>query len=390
MRSEAKHISAIVPLFHGYKYVAGICGMAERNICAMKAYGWREMSAELVFVDDSPSDMEDIVTLPVPGLSCKVVRHEKNEGIHKSRVDGLKEAGGDYILFLDQDDTISDDYFVSQIAALDAQDGDWVICNGIFRTSRLIYTGREAVENVLSERHYFTSLTEIISPGQVVLKRESIPGSWKTNILRNNYCDDALLWMLMKNAGKRLVFNDRVAYFHNEDGRNTSFAWNENVVALEELKNVIGQKNLLSGEYMALFRQAVDAEIAKQRAYGMLSEQYGILSSKEITGRLPGEDEGVVIYGFGFWGRKLYGLLEKNVDVRYVADKNICGFIDGVAVHSLSELEKIQDEKFKECTVCITVPCGGGEIRSYLGGLGFKNVIGIAEMFDYLMGEKDL
>lgn len=62
------------------------------------------------------SDMEVVVSY-----------NPQNLGIHKSRVNGINLAHGDYILLLDQDDSITDDYLKEQLNAIES--ADISVCN---------------------------------------------------------------------------------------------------------------------------------------------------------------------------------------------------------------------------------------------------------------------
>lgn len=64
---------------------------------------------EVIVVDDG----SDFPFLP-PYPSIKVFRHDKNKGVSAARNTGLKKAKGQYIVFVDSDDLVSEDY-VSQI-----------------------------------------------------------------------------------------------------------------------------------------------------------------------------------------------------------------------------------------------------------------------------------
>ena len=103
-----KRVSIIVPLYHGQKYINNLVSMVEKNRGVLSNC---EVELETIFVNDFPS--EDI---SVP-TNKEIVLHANpnNQGIHASRVNGLKLAPGDYILMLDQDDIISDHYIKSQL-----------------------------------------------------------------------------------------------------------------------------------------------------------------------------------------------------------------------------------------------------------------------------------
>ncbi len=377
-------ISVIVPLYKGKKYIKSIVDMMIRNKKFLDKYCVDEISIELVFVNDYPE--QDIFIDTTTEIICRVLCHSNNEGIHKSRVDGLVETKGDYIVFLDQDDKISDDYFYTQIKKLREQNADWVICNGLFRNNRLIYSCDQDVENLLNENHYFSDLTEIISPGQVMLKKSIIPDIWRDNILRKNYCDDAFLWLLLKNNGYILAYNDNEAYFHIEDGNNTSFSWRKNGEALSELKRVILCTNCLNPENTFLFCKAIEKEITKHNTFGRMDDIFKRLIGKNIGKNILSITNGyqIIIYGYGVWGRKLYRLIDNNgIRISAVIDMNIKGIIDGVIVYSPNEIGYHVSNTDNYLMIITPLICDD-DINNIISSCGVRKYITITEMLNRL------
>jgi glycosyltransferase involved in cell wall biosynthesis len=120
-------ISVIIPFYKGNVF------LMELKHCLDKAAEKLGEKIEVIIVNDSPeievaddvfrSEMYDYI----------LINNEHNVGIHKSRVIGLERANGLYILFLDQDDKINENFFVDMIAALVEDDSiAFVYANGVF------------------------------------------------------------------------------------------------------------------------------------------------------------------------------------------------------------------------------------------------------------------
>ena len=62
----------------------------------------------------------------------------------------------------------------------------------------------------------------IISPGQVLIRRDKIPAVWKNTRLSNNGADDWLLWLCMLGAGAELALNPEILFEHVVEGENES------------------------------------------------------------------------------------------------------------------------------------------------------------------------
>ena len=69
---------------------------------------WKDIEA--IFVDDASTDgCADFVESHYQDSRLKVIRHDRNKGPFISRLDGVDRASGDYVLFLDGDDSYSPD-----------------------------------------------------------------------------------------------------------------------------------------------------------------------------------------------------------------------------------------------------------------------------------------
>ncbi|WP_201779819.1 hypothetical protein, partial [Liquorilactobacillus vini] len=69
---------------------------------------------------------------------------------------------------------------------------------------------------------YFLYGNQIVSPGQCLIKKSSIPHEWLESKLDINGADDWLLWVMMLVKGKKFVMNDDYLYTHNNLEHNTS------------------------------------------------------------------------------------------------------------------------------------------------------------------------
>ena len=78
----------------------------------------------------------------------------------------------------------------------------------------------QAAAGNLKCQYYYNNL--IRSPGQVLIRRASIPVYWSEQIMKNNGSDDAFLWILMLCKGARAAYNEELVYEHVYTGENTS------------------------------------------------------------------------------------------------------------------------------------------------------------------------
>ncbi len=214
-------ISVIIPFYHGNAYINGLLAILQKNDELLRAE--TKQSMEVVIVNDSPD--EKVLLEPFEtAMQIRVVENEVNIGIHRSRVHGLEEAQGEYIFFLDQDDTIEDRFAVSQYQAIG--DCDFVIANGWMRMAdgetKPIYATEAMQKRCLALKTYYYYSNLIISPGQVLMKKDAVPQAWKTDILKRNGADDCYLWLLLLESGAVGAINTEQLYTHVYTGSNTS------------------------------------------------------------------------------------------------------------------------------------------------------------------------
>ena len=210
-------ISVIIPWYQGQRYLPGLLSMMERNAEILRDEAGKEM--EVLLVNDSPWEHPDVETETqryAAAYRLKVLTNPENSGIHATRVNGLNAAEGEFVQFLDQDDRITDRCLLSQYSSIG--DADFVIGNGYDGEQgggrHLIFanSAAQAAAGDLKCQYYYNNL--IRSPGQVVIRKSSIPAYWSEQIMINNGSDDAFLWILMLCSGARAVINKEIVYEH--------------------------------------------------------------------------------------------------------------------------------------------------------------------------------
>ena len=374
-------ISFIVPLFRGQKYISEIINNINEMIDYLKNNDYK---IELVFVNDDPGEKIVEIEEALSIGNVIIYNNETNIGIHASRVKGLELSSGQYVCFFDQDDYLDVSYLDKMIHCAINNNSDVVLCNGIYRSGRKIYDDDDAINAAVSNTEYFKSLISIISPGQAFIRRNAIPEGWIKYILSGNYCDDAFLWLLLKENDAKFDFVDDILYYHNENGHNQSFAWGNNAKALEELKLVINSNSLLCKEHLDDFLCAANNEISKHRFYANVDEKinYYIDHLDEFKWLLQKYMvEKLAIYGYGIIGKAFLGIVKEIKIGKVIAiDKNL-QYAEEVELYSLSEIiDSKKLEGVNDYSVIVTVGSGFEAIKNELLKAGFKNIYSIEEL----------
>lgn len=214
-----KDISVIIPYYKGNKYIPKIIEMINKNVSLLQ-----NKTVELIIVNDSPELPIDFNKQACQGYSVKLITNQKNQGIHRTRVNGLEHSEGKYVLFLDQDDEISDDALLTQLNSIG--DSDAVIGNGYYEDSEMnkiaLYKNKKQLGFVNRVSFYFYFGNVIASPGLSLIKKNAIPNLWKTTFMKTNGADDWLLWVSFLLDGKSFALNSKKIYVHKNVGHNTS------------------------------------------------------------------------------------------------------------------------------------------------------------------------
>lgn len=212
-------ISVITPFYEGDDYMKKYIDCMYANDKVLTEAGHE---LEVILVNDSPWKRLEAS----PNTIVKVITHDENRGIHQSRVDGLKVATGDYVMFLDQDDLIKDDGLLLMLKNAKKHPDRMIVANALLQQadgSELQWYRTNYHKAMVKDlKTYLTVGIQIISPGQCLIPRNMIPDFWCDHILQQNGADDYFLWILMLAAGSKFhIFNEDI-YIHVYTAKNLS------------------------------------------------------------------------------------------------------------------------------------------------------------------------
>lgn len=139
-------ISAIVPIYKVEEYL-------ERCVSSIINQSFREF--ELILVNDgSPDRCGEICDAYAAKDDRIKVIHKENGGLSDARNAGLKISQGEFIVFIDSDDWITESFFEKMLFVQSMTNADIVEC-GIIRTD--CFTAKKEIEEITLEyREYHT------------------------------------------------------------------------------------------------------------------------------------------------------------------------------------------------------------------------------------------
>lgn len=317
-------ISIIVPIYHGREYIDNM--IAQIEDCETESHG--KYTLELVFVNDSPEEL--IGRLLSEKIAIRVIETDRNRGIHGARVRGFSFCTGDYVLFLDQDDRILPTYFVSQLACLG--NGDAVVCR-LIHEGKQYYDTRMPFEQVITKKYIISVRNPIISPGQVLLRKDKISAIWRTVKLKNNGADDWLLWVCMMAEGCTFALNQEILFEHVVAGNNESINVTHMIDSERELYRIAAEKGILKDNELNDLYDAVQNAMADHikilskfqkmffvyDAWMNLYEQGVFIEDYLVENGI----HSVAVYGFSYLGKRLYRSFNQGkICVKYFIDIN--------------------------------------------------------------------
>ena len=211
------NISVIIPFYKGNKYLTGLKQSLE-NACI--SY---EGKVEVIVVNDSPNEKIEKTLIQSEKYDLVIVEHDVNYGIHKARVTGIGKAKGEYILLLDQDDKIKNEFFKEMCVPLNNNKSiAFAYANGLFEDSngksKLILNSYGKVYGAENYHTYLKVGNLLASPGQCLIRKSAIPKEWTEHIMRSNCADDFLLWILILRNQKAEYVN-KLLYEHITTGK---------------------------------------------------------------------------------------------------------------------------------------------------------------------------
>ena len=339
-------VSIIVPIYQGKKYIPKLIKMAE--MCQEKAQN--QQGIELILSNDDPHEKIE-ESLFSDTITIHILNTEINRGIQAARIRGLEAANGDFVVFLDQDDILYPDYINSQLSHLG--DADTAVCRCIHENQQF-YNADRKFEEVISKGYMMQKGNPIISAGQVLIRRTSVPKVWTENIMKTNCADDYLLWLCMMAQGAKFALNQDILFEHVVHGNNLSLDSRRELSSLEEMCDILSQNSVFDERGMKQIRSMCQHVLSER--IGLLEkfrEMFFVLNKMAVckeAGYTVGkylQSQGihrVCIYGAGYIGKRLAGeLKECNIETAFFIDRNAHYLTEEIPVYRLEEAPKEVD-----------------------------------------------
>ena len=215
---ETALISVIVPVYNVAQYL-------EKSIASIQQQTYQNL--EIILVDDGATDESGHLCEQIAEQDERIlVYHKENEGLSQARNDGLKQAHGDYVIFIDSDDYIHSEMIASLYQQLVKEDADVSSC-GVMN----VYANSESPQTE-NQDDYFVCDTETFLREYLI--GEKIPGTICNKLIKKEIAaqltfpkgliyEDAYYHFDLIKVAKKYVVNTKpyYYYFHRGDSITT-------------------------------------------------------------------------------------------------------------------------------------------------------------------------
>lgn len=249
-------VSIVVPFYDGNKYLERLF----RSIIKPAKLYSDIAKFEVVLVNDSPDIPILLPDLNDTNLEIVTCVNERNFGIQRTRIEGLRCAKGEWIIFLDQDDELVCDGFANQLRM--ALESDVVVGNGIYimgAVNKQIFKNKRVMQYLIRKKNFIKIRNLIPSPGECMIRKSVVPETWLNSIMENNGADDWLLWLTLFAKNANFLCNDELVYIHNDsEGQNLSANLDKMYVSGKEMYSILEERQLLKKNEYKQLKHAIE------------------------------------------------------------------------------------------------------------------------------------
>ena len=251
-------------------------------------------SLQIIIVDDNSDDETFAIAHEISKQEDRILLAKNpNKGAQSARNFGLSKAIGDYIKFLDSDDTISKSLIGNQVKLLSGKARFVAFCQWQHfeqHPGDLASVGRQTDRDYYSITEFFTDLwsSNMYPPHAWLLPRELVTprDKWDERLTQNQ---DGEYFSRILSKANAILFADGVAYYRKPNGLHTSqkrgaIHMQSQFIALESYMQVcrmLGNSHqLLDSLYLQVFSVAY-------RAATSLEEMEYLEDGIQMLGKVP-------------------------------------------------------------------------------------------------------
>lgn len=201
-------ISIVIAMYNSEKYIEN---------CVTSILNNRYTDFEIIIVDDGSTDNSLILCKKMEKDDSRIkVYYKENGGVSSARNLGIDMASGEYITFVDSDDTVTEEYLGLLNELIIQDDVEMGIC-GVYQNKRNIICADSKLVNEVWDREKV--MEEIFTPNSIAgylvnkIFKTSIIKEYHIYLNVNSYlCEDALFCLQYTMHIKHAIINNQPTY----------------------------------------------------------------------------------------------------------------------------------------------------------------------------------
>ena len=135
-------VSIIIPIYNAEHFI---------RRCIQSLINQSYKNTEIILVDDGSLDKSGLICdefVNSQHYNLIVIHHEKNQGVSKARLTGVENAHGEYVMFVDVDDTVQPQILDVLVVTALSENADMVSCGVLYRNDNEIYPEKRTITGV--------------------------------------------------------------------------------------------------------------------------------------------------------------------------------------------------------------------------------------------------
>ncbi len=206
-----KLVSVIIPAYNVEKYI---------EECLKSIENQNYANYEIIVVNDGSTDntLNVIKELAIKDNRIKII-NKPNTGVSDTRNFGLDEAKGDYIVFVDGDDYLADDYLSYMLSLIDDNEADFAFSLNCFTYKKEKQIKKEIVKQLSSEEATALLLSPRVMVGcwNKIYKREFLNNNKIRFLPKLRYGEGLQFITHVTLLTNKIICGNRKVYYYRRD-----------------------------------------------------------------------------------------------------------------------------------------------------------------------------
>lgn len=239
-------VSIIVPMYNAEKYI-------EKCITSLLEQTYK--NCEIIIVNDGSEDKssEIVEKIATQNVNIKII-NQKNRGVSVARNTGIKNANGDYIIFVDADDYLAKDFVEYMLKLITMNNSEFAYSISNFKKENEKETQDEFIKEISNDESVGLLLSPDVTVGcwNKIYKRDMLIKNnifFKTDLF---YGEGLSFIINVSKYAKNITIGNRKVYYYRRNNENsaTTLFNIEKYYNGEKSLSLIGEKINLNNDYI--------------------------------------------------------------------------------------------------------------------------------------------